>query len=763
MASIPGTVINSRIVPSDSSDNYATHDAQFGRDGWRSVANISERDAIYSSRRVEGMAVWVQNISAGYQLLGGISNSNWTLLSVGSNADITKSEVAAISAGLQSQIDSINLVAGANVSIIENPNNTWTISSVGGGGGNSWLPVAGTGMTITAPTSSSYLFTVSDYIGKTEVAAISSGLQSQLISISGLGIIGPAEDGTYTDGLFVDFINTTPVGTAVDRFNEVLKALAPPPAPALSNISISNTGTAGKLSFGPSNNIAGYTNVPTQDINSTITVGQVISDGGDSVTLRGIFNASTTMSGVLADSVVAGPGSPTAAYPADSFADGNSGLVQLWANGVLIVSADLTSTSSSITVTNASGSLVLSASNPVSFPNGTPFTVFTYRTGTWQLNAAGQRNGYNRIEVRRINGSTTVTNIFGWIVDNSVVATTFAGESLTGLSMAGSKYITGINYHTSGTATYAISASNARRNTYSSSGTAISHTGTRCTIPATSFGSLSNESQVDSILKTATISTGSRILNQNIAASTTIDRVVQSDLTSTGVNNFALLLDATAASSTATVENFDDEVYRIASDLNTLTTAGYTSIGGSPSDWNSTISIVSSSAGYSNGLLIENGLLKYPTQGTNGGDYSTITNGPSNPNYSTATGNRTYYRFFYDASPRQNFRLAFVSTSTSFVSVATGPSINNVTLEVMAPNTTTDGSLLGVWKDATVAYTNDNSIGCFASSNGPTIPTNWGMTLGGKNTATAGNVIVIRLTASSAWTGSIDSITMTWL
>ena len=34
------------------------------------------------------------------------------------------------------------------------------------------------------------------------------------------GTIGSAEDGTYTDGLFTDFTSTTPVGTAVDRFNE---------------------------------------------------------------------------------------------------------------------------------------------------------------------------------------------------------------------------------------------------------------------------------------------------------------------------------------------------------------------------------------------------------------------------------------------------------------------------------------------------------------------------------------------------------------
>ena len=53
------------------------------------------------------------------------------------------------------------------------------------------------------------------------------------------GTIGPAEDGTYDDGLFTDFTKTTKVGVAVDRFNEVLKALAPAPAPDLDNINSS--------------------------------------------------------------------------------------------------------------------------------------------------------------------------------------------------------------------------------------------------------------------------------------------------------------------------------------------------------------------------------------------------------------------------------------------------------------------------------------------------------------------------------------------
>ena len=46
-------------------------------------------------------------------------------------------------------------------------------------------------------------------------------------SVGGGGgsLIGAAEDGSYADGLFTDFASSTPIGTAIDRFNEVLKFL----------------------------------------------------------------------------------------------------------------------------------------------------------------------------------------------------------------------------------------------------------------------------------------------------------------------------------------------------------------------------------------------------------------------------------------------------------------------------------------------------------------------------------------------------------
>ena len=63
-------------------------------------------------------------------------------------------------------------------------------------------------------------------------------------------VIGSAEDGTYTDGLFSDFTTSTLIGTAIDKFNEILKIIVPGPAPAVDRINYTNTnGVETKLSF----------------------------------------------------------------------------------------------------------------------------------------------------------------------------------------------------------------------------------------------------------------------------------------------------------------------------------------------------------------------------------------------------------------------------------------------------------------------------------------------------------------------------------
>ena len=60
---IKGTNVASGIVPFTTDDKYPTHYAQYGKGGYRTVDNITERDEIPSERLEEGMLVYVINDS----------------------------------------------------------------------------------------------------------------------------------------------------------------------------------------------------------------------------------------------------------------------------------------------------------------------------------------------------------------------------------------------------------------------------------------------------------------------------------------------------------------------------------------------------------------------------------------------------------------------------------------------------------------------------------------------------------------------------
>lgn len=80
-----GTKITSSIVPNSFLDNYSTHNSKYGRGGYRSVKTITERDAIYTSRRDTGMLVYVSADEKIYILKNGITNASWVELKLGNN------------------------------------------------------------------------------------------------------------------------------------------------------------------------------------------------------------------------------------------------------------------------------------------------------------------------------------------------------------------------------------------------------------------------------------------------------------------------------------------------------------------------------------------------------------------------------------------------------------------------------------------------------------------------------------------------------
>lgn len=67
------------ISPTDNTDVYPTHKDIFGKGGYRTVADLAARDIITQERREEGMLVFVLSTNTMYQLIGGISNSDWVV------------------------------------------------------------------------------------------------------------------------------------------------------------------------------------------------------------------------------------------------------------------------------------------------------------------------------------------------------------------------------------------------------------------------------------------------------------------------------------------------------------------------------------------------------------------------------------------------------------------------------------------------------------------------------------------------------------
>lgn len=70
---LQGTNIASRIVPFDSQDTFPTHEAFYGKGGYRTVEDIAGRDAIPEQRLEEGMLVYCKNDPTGvhtYRYMG---------------------------------------------------------------------------------------------------------------------------------------------------------------------------------------------------------------------------------------------------------------------------------------------------------------------------------------------------------------------------------------------------------------------------------------------------------------------------------------------------------------------------------------------------------------------------------------------------------------------------------------------------------------------------------------------------------------------
>lgn len=591
-------------------------------------------------------------------------------------------------------------------------------------------------------------------------------------------VIGPAEDGTYEDGLFTDFIPSTPTGTAVDRFNEVLKALAPPPAPPLSSIQVNTTFNSAKLSFGATLPISGYTNVTG-------------AAGGSVVDINGSYVASGNRIGVV-NGAISGPlnsnVSGNSAHVAGAFGDGDVGKLELYINGVWNSNIMLSGTTGS----TINGRFNLSPLSAVTFSNGVPLNLFKYRTGTFTIPTTPMSLGFNYMRILHVKPSDTVeTNYLEWIYDPNGTILSIGGVSLSSLNLTGSRYISGVRYNTGGTVIYNATLSNGYKNVYPlgnaisfpsrtnlSDATVISKTGTGLTTDisaAKTFPAL-NTGLTNPQNSSLVIASTHNIINNILGSLGTLGKIetnisfihpLKTTLTGGVAANTGFLQYTTVQSNNLKTENFTGEINRLQDrNYNTLT---YANIDSGTYAWTSTESLVGANAQHNTGLLVFNGELLYPnaaylnTQyGINAGNFGALTNAlVGNPNYSTASGNRIYVRKFKSTNTvtQSTLTLEFLHTgnnSSFLTNGGTGGTVtgNFVKVEVMIKRSggqthgwfnpfASSGNPEGVANTSISSIVGGTSVTCTLS----TVPR-----IGN------GDIVIVRVYSANGWTNRISNI-----
>ena len=124
MAKIANSVtVGGFIAPSDTADTYPTHISKFGKGGFMTVADETERLATPADRREVGMEVKQASDGKKYTLTGGIANTNWVEVTTNAVADTLYMVVADTTE--RDSIESTQRKKGMEVKVLSGtPNNT---------------------------------------------------------------------------------------------------------------------------------------------------------------------------------------------------------------------------------------------------------------------------------------------------------------------------------------------------------------------------------------------------------------------------------------------------------------------------------------------------------------------------------------------------------------------------------------------------------------------------------------------------------------
>jgi hypothetical protein len=549
------------------------------------------------------------------------------------------------------------------------------------------------------------------------------------------GTIGNPEDGSYADGLFTTFTPQTTIGVAIDKINEVLKFLAPSPAPGLDNVDADGAqGTTALLSFGTGVVPSGYTivqgNIPGGSSLSAVNINQsygvVTGSSGD---LRlAIYNSSTTITGDLNSDVAVSDYNSGAItnHVAKSFGDADQGTLTLEVNGSDIVSVDLTDAASGngvpgsgtanhygTSVHSSTGFIQLSQTGSARTQSDTSFPIFQHRTGKFTIPEASQRKGYNYAKVKHTVGSTTTsTNFVEWVYDedgtdsSNLIGANQSEFYVDQLDGGTNRYdMSGVRYAVTGSGEHRVRIENYYKHVYAQNSitTSISNCGSTSPSPGTvpSINTGLGEDFNKSIHVTSSFATTTTpMLGARSTATISVAHPTKTGLTNAGsVNSGRFLIYSGTFSSTNTFESFNHEDYRIQSG----SFDSQTDFSGSYS-WDSTKHMTASNGGHSDGLQFYNGVLISPLEAINGGNFKSDTDLGSSgyfgqdstgidyiysnqPDYSSESGLRTFYRAVKNVSsgPVSNFKIQLnAGTTTIPTIVGAGDSLNSTSIRVFA-------------------------------------------------------------------------------
>ena len=616
----------------------------------------------------------------------------------------------------------------------------------------------------------------------------------------GSGTIGAAEDGSYADGLFTSFTPSTPTGTAVDKINEVLKLLAPSPAPDVNSINTtSSNGINAKLSFGSSNtggatyadsgNSAGMTPIDTNGTYSVATQGT-----SERV---GVYTTTSNVEGIINHDVANDQyANGISNFVADSYGNGELGTLKLFVNDMAtpVHSLDLSSftgtgnpgSGSGTDFTSNSGFFDISTTKDATSEGGTAFNIFKHRTTKYRIHPNAQREGWNYAKVVHTIGSTDkTTNFIEWINDTDTTAITATGTAVSNVVGSDIFTLSGIKYFKTASFDYDTTINNAHR--------AI-HTSTPIVFNS-QYGSITTATDQNSVnllttfpgvdvgedfTKSINISASgafdvshlpsSGLLNQGSTLSVDVvhpnDTKNQSGIAATSISN--LLMWYTTSNSEegegggeTGLEDFRSETYRMQAG-NYATQADVYTNNAYVTPWDSTIKVDSADAGHNTGLVCYQGFLKAPTNTLLNGNFTSISNGPgSNADYSGITsGTRTYYRSFKkkSAGSVRDIRLTMRGSGTIVTNgTAFGNNTDNFKVYIKVPDVTG-------WMDLATEFSLDDisdNDGAHVSTWAPTLATDEDRSnyvSFGLETISQNDFVLVRIEADATWTGYIEKL-----